>query len=226
MKLSIIIPVYNEAATIREVLQRVRSSPLEKEIVIVDDGSTDGTRDLLASEAVEGTRVLLHPRNQGKGMAIRTGLKHATGDYVLIQDADLEYDPADYELLIRPILRGKATVVYGSRFLGEHKAMLFWHSVGNRMLTLMTNVLYDTTLTDMETCYKVFPSRAYTDASRCGRGASTSSRRSPPRCSSEGTVSTRCPSPTQGGSRTRARRSVGATASRPSSALIKYRFMD
>jgi len=157
MKLSIIIPVYNEAATIREVLLRVRSSPLEKEIVIVDDGSTDGTRDLLAAEAIDGTKVVLHPRNQGKGMAIRTGLKHATGDYVLIQDADLEYDPADYELLIRPILRGKATVVYGSRFLGEHRAMLFWHSVGNRLLTLITNVLYDSTLTDMETCYKLFP---------------------------------------------------------------------
>jgi glycosyltransferase involved in cell wall biosynthesis len=103
------------------------------------------------------TQVIFHPRNQGKGTAIRTGLKHATGDYVLIQDADLEYDPADYELLLRPILRGKATIVYGSRFLGEHKAMLFWHSVGNRMLTLLTNMLYDSTLTDMETCYKLFP---------------------------------------------------------------------
>src|SRR5579885_920309 len=123
MKISIIIPVYNEAATIREILERVRSSPIEKEIVVVDDGSTDGTRDVLAQEEQQdGTRVILHPQNQGKGMAIRTGLQHATGDYVLIQDADLEYDPADYELLIRPVRRGKATVVYGSRFLGEHKA--------------------------------------------------------------------------------------------------------
>jgi glycosyltransferase involved in cell wall biosynthesis len=157
MKVSIIIPVYNEATTIRQILQRVRTSPIEKEIVIVDDGSTDGTRDLLQQETSPDTRIVLHTGNHGKGAAIRTGLKHATGDYVLIQDADLEYDPADYEALIKPILRGKATVVYGSRFLGEHKAMLFWHSVGNRLLTLVTNVLYDTTLTDMETCYKLIP---------------------------------------------------------------------
>lgn len=157
MKISIIIPVYNEATTIREILARVRSSPLEKEIVVVDDGSTDGTRQLLAQERSPDTKVVMHKVNQGIGAAIRTGLKHATGEYVLIQDADLEYDPADYELLLRPILRGKATVVYGSRFLGEHKAMLFWHSVGNRLLTLTTNILYDSTLTDMETCYKLIP---------------------------------------------------------------------
>jgi glycosyltransferase involved in cell wall biosynthesis len=157
VKVSIIIPVFNEAATIQQVLARVRSSPIEKEIIVVDDGSTDGTRDLLAAERADGAKVVLHERNQGKGAAIRTGLQHATGDYVLIQDADLEYDPADYDALLRPILRGKATVVYGSRFLGEHKAMLFWHSVGNRILTLTTNVLYDSTLTDMETCYKLIP---------------------------------------------------------------------
>jgi glycosyltransferase involved in cell wall biosynthesis len=157
MKISIIIPVFNEADTIREILCRVRSSPIEKEIVVVDDGSTDGTRERLAEETDPGTHIVLHQVNQGKGMAIRTGLRHAHGDYILIQDADLEYDPADYELLLRPILRGKATVVYGSRFLGEHKAMLFWHSVGNRLLTLVTNVLYDSTLTDMETCYKLIP---------------------------------------------------------------------
>jgi glycosyltransferase involved in cell wall biosynthesis len=157
VKISIIIPVYNEATTIREILARVRSSPIEKEIVVVDDGSTDGTRQLLAQEQSPDTKVVMHKVNQGKGAAIRTGLKQATGEYVLIQDADLEYDPADYELLLRPILRGKATVVYGSRFLGEHKAMLFWHSVGNRLLTLTTNILYDSTLTDMETCYKLIP---------------------------------------------------------------------
>lgn len=157
MKVSIIIPVYNEAGTIREIISRVRSSAIEKEIVVVDDGSTDGTREMLAQENSPETRIITHERNQGKGVAIRTGLKHAAGDYVLIQDADLEYDPADYELLLRPILRGKATVVYGSRFLGEHKAMLFWHSVGNRLLTLTTNILYDSTLTDMETCYKLIP---------------------------------------------------------------------
>jgi len=157
MKISIIIPVFNEAATIGEVLDRVRSSPLDTEIIVVDDGSTDGTREILSQQQTGDTVVVFHKQNQGKGRAIRTGLSHASGDYVLIQDADLEYDPADYELLLRPILRGKATVVYGSRFLGEHKAMLFWHSVGNRLLTLVTNLLYDSTLTDMETCYKVFP---------------------------------------------------------------------
>ena len=155
--MSIIIPVYNEAATIRAVLERVRTSPIEKEIVVVDDGSTDGSRQILEQETAANTRVFVHAANRGKGAAIRTGLHHALGDYVLIQDADLEYDPRDYEALLKPILQGKATVVYGSRFLGEHKAMLFWHSVGNRMLTLITNVLYDTTLTDMETCYKVIP---------------------------------------------------------------------
>lgn len=157
MKVSIIIPVYNEAATIRAVLERVRTSPIDKEIVVVDDGSTDGSRQILQQETAADTRVFLHAANRGKGAAIRTGLQHALGDYVLIQDADLEYDPGEYVTLLRPILQGKATVVYGSRFLGEHKAMLFWHSVGNRMLTLITNVLYDTTLTDMETCYKLIP---------------------------------------------------------------------
>jgi glycosyltransferase involved in cell wall biosynthesis len=157
LKVSIIIPVYNEAVTIREILARVRSSPINKEIVIVDDGSTDGTREILKQVDYPDVHIILHDVNQGKGMAIRTGLKYATGDYVLIQDADLEYDPADYEALLRPVLRGKATVVYGSRFLGEHKAMLFWHSVGNRLLTLITNVFYDSTLTDMETCYKLIP---------------------------------------------------------------------
>ena len=155
--MSIIIPVYNEAATIRAVLERVRTSPIDKEIVVVDDGSTDGSRQILQQETAADTRVFLHAANRGKGAAIRTGLQHALGDYVLIQDADLEYDPGEYVTLLRPILQGKATVVYGSRFLGEHKAMLFWHSVGNRMLTLITNVLYDTTLTDMETCYKLIP---------------------------------------------------------------------
>jgi glycosyltransferase involved in cell wall biosynthesis len=157
MKVSIIIPVFNEAATVCQVLDRVRSSPIDKEIVVVDDGSTDGTRDLLRQETDPNTHIFMHDQNQGKGAAIRTGLQHATGDYVLIQDADLEYDPSDYEVLLKPVLRGKATVVYGSRFLGEHKAMLFWHSIGNRLLTLITNVLYDTTLTDMETCYKLIP---------------------------------------------------------------------
>jgi glycosyltransferase involved in cell wall biosynthesis len=157
MKLSVIVPVYNEAGTIAELLRRIRAVPLETEIILVDDYSTDGSREVLAAEADQpGTKLFLHARNQGKGAAVRTGLAAVTGDIVLIQDADLEYDPADYPALIRPIVLGRSKVVYGSRFLGEHKAMYFWHAVGNKTLTLVCNILYDTTLTDMETCYKVF----------------------------------------------------------------------
>lgn len=157
MKLSVIVPVYNERETISEILQRVQAVDVEKEIIVVDDGSTDGTREVLAEEWQKpGVVVRFQPRNGGKGSAVREGLKHATGDVVVIQDADLEYDPEDYRLLLRPILTGRAKVVYGSRFLGEHRAMYFWHSVGNRFLTLLTNILFDTTLTDMETCYKMF----------------------------------------------------------------------
>lgn len=156
MKLSVVIPVYNERSTIEEIVRRVRAVDLNKEIIIVDDYSTDGTRDVLRELSAEHVMVEYHARNRGKGAAVRTGLAKATGDIVLIQDADLEYDPDDYHKLIQPILRGKAQVVYGSRFLGEHKAMFFWHMVGNKLLTFVTNVLYDTTLTDMETCYKVF----------------------------------------------------------------------
>jgi glycosyltransferase involved in cell wall biosynthesis len=143
--------------TLLDQVRAVDIGDLEKEIVVVDDFSTDGTRDVLRSQAERGD-ISLHflPRNQGKGAAVREGLRHATGDILLIQDADLEYDPADYPILLRPILTGRAKAVYGSRFLGEHKAMYFWHSVGNQFLTLITNVLFDTTLTDMETCYKVF----------------------------------------------------------------------
>src|SRR5699024_5953065 len=128
-----------------------------KEIILVDDCSTDGSWEILKEEAAHpDTRVLRHRRNLGKGGAVRTGLANARGDVMLIQDADLEYDPRDYPRLLRPIIEGRAQAVYGSRFLGEHKAMYFWHTVGNKFLTLATNVLYDTTLTDMETCYKVF----------------------------------------------------------------------
>ncbi|MGE5618072.1 MAG: glycosyltransferase family 2 protein [Sphingomonadaceae bacterium] len=162
MKLSVVIPVYNEQATLRQILERVRLAPvepLELEIVVVDDCSSDGSRDILKQEAARGDlKLVLHEVNQGKGAAVRSGLRAVTGDVVLIQDADLEYDPADYPLLLKPILNGKAKVVYGSRFLGEHKAMYFWHALGNRFVTLLTNVLFDTTLTDMETCYKVFTS--------------------------------------------------------------------
>lgn len=155
--LSVIVPVYNEESTIAEILRRVRDVDIPKEILVVDDYSTDGTRELLEEEARhDDTRVFFHRRNLGKGGAVRTGLQNVSGDIVIIQDADLEYDPRDYHHLIRPIKEGRAHAVYGSRFLGEHKAMYFWHALGNKFLTLMTNVLFDTTLTDMETCYKVF----------------------------------------------------------------------
>ena len=159
-RISVLIPVYNEERTILELIRRVRAVelPFQREIVVVDDGSTDGTREALAQEA-EGARdlkVIYHAVNRGKGAAVRTALTAATGDVLIIQDADLEYDPRDYPTLLRPIIEGRSQVVYGSRFLGEHKAMYFWHAVGNRFLTLVTNLLYDTTLTDMETGYKVF----------------------------------------------------------------------
>ena len=155
--LSVIVPVYNEADTVQRLLRQVRDIDIPKEIIVVDDASTDGTWEILTSEARNlGIRLFRHKQNQGKGGAVRTGLAQIAGDVVLIQDADLEYDPRDYFALLRPILEGRASAVYGSRFLGEHKAMLFWHSLGNKFLTLVTNVLYDSTLTDMETCYKVF----------------------------------------------------------------------
>lgn len=156
--LSVLIPVYNEKETVLELLRRVEAVPLTvaKEIVIVDDGSTDGTRELLAGLGARAT-VVLHERNRGKGAALRTGLARTTGDIVIIQDADLEYDPADYPGLLVPILDGRADVVYGSRFLGgPHRVLFFWHYFGNLLFTLITNVLYNINLTDMGTCYKVF----------------------------------------------------------------------
>ncbi len=155
--LSVIIPVYNESATLPQILKRVRAVDIPKEILLVDDFSTDGSREILEQEARKpDVRVFLHSVNRGKGAAVRTGLENVTGDIVLIQDADLEYDPRDYPALLRPILEGRTKAVYGSRFLGEHKAMYFWHALGNKALTLSANILFDTTLTDMETCYKVF----------------------------------------------------------------------
>ena len=157
-KLSIIMPVYNERNTVAEAIRRSRSVaiPLEREIVVVNDGSNDGTGQILTQLQDSTVRVIEHPANRGKGAAIRTGLTYVTGDLVLIQDADLEYDPEDWPKLLAPVLKGKARVVYGSRFTGERRNMMFWHWVGNRFLSLATNVLYNTTISDMETCYKLF----------------------------------------------------------------------
>jgi len=158
MKLTVLMPVYNEIDTIEEIIKRVQATGLADEILLVDDGSVDGTRDILKELDGQGAiRVFYHERNQGKGAAVRTGIKNATGDVLLIQDADLEYDPRDYPKLLQPLEEGVADVVYGSRFLGApRRVAMFWHMVANKLLTLMTNVLYDTILTDMETGYKVF----------------------------------------------------------------------
>ncbi len=157
MKLSVVIPVYNEAGTIREIIERVLAVPLQKEIIVVDDGSTDGTREILRRETRGGVVVLLQDRNRGKGAALRAGFQKVTGDIVLVQDADLEYDPSDYPRLLKPITEGRADVVYGSRFGGEtHRVLFFWHYVGNRFLTMLSNMFTNLNLSDMETCYKVF----------------------------------------------------------------------
>jgi glycosyltransferase involved in cell wall biosynthesis len=156
VKLSVIMPVYNEKATLEEIIDRVERLPLEMELIIVDDGSTDGSADILRRLPRERAKVLLQEANRGKGAAIRAALPEVTGDVVVIQDADLEYDPNDLLKLLKPITEGRAVVVYGSRFTGERRNMFFWHWVGNRFLTLVTNILFDTTLSDMETCYKMF----------------------------------------------------------------------
>lgn len=160
LTLSVIIPCYNEVSSIREVLDSVQEVGVVSEIIIVDDGSTDGTRDVLKALEAENrpaVRILYHTHNQGKGAALVTGFKHAVSDVLLIQDADFEYDPREYPILLKPIQEGIATVVYGSRFLGgPRKAMNFWNMVANKLLTLATNVLYNAILSDMETCYKVF----------------------------------------------------------------------
>ncbi len=160
MKLSVVIPCYNEAKTIRTIVERVRSAPVAaKEIIIVDDCSSDGTRDLLRTQiAPLVDRIIYHEVNQGKGAALRTGFAAATGDAVIVQDADLEYDPQEYPRLLQPIIEGRADVVFGSRFQGgqPHRVVYFWHMVGNKFLTLLSNMATNLNLTDMETCYKLF----------------------------------------------------------------------
>ena len=156
--LTVVIPCYNEQATVLEVVKRVLDSPWVAEVLIVDDGSTDGTRDLLATLDHPSVRVLLQPQNQGKGAALRRGFAEASADFVVVQDADLEYDPAEYVELLAPLLDDRADVVFGSRFVSArpHRVLYFWHSMGNKLLTLLSNMATDLNLTDMETCYKAF----------------------------------------------------------------------
>jgi glycosyltransferase involved in cell wall biosynthesis len=159
-KVSIVMPVYNERSTIAEIVERVLAADLdglERELIVVDDASTDGTAELIRGIGDPRVRAVFHPQNRGKGGALQTGFRQVTGDWVIVQDADLEYDPADYRQLLQPLRDGRADVVYGSRFLGgPHRVLLFWHYVGNLLLTLLTNVLYNVNLSDMETGYKAF----------------------------------------------------------------------
>ena len=157
MKLSVVVPVYNEKATIHTILERIEQTEFDKEIILIDDYSTDGTREILQNEYAAKHKLLLHQRNMGKGAALYTGFEHVSGDVVIIQDADLEYDPAEYGKILEPIIQGRADVVYGSRFLGgPHRAIYFWHYAGNKLMTLLSNIFTNLNLTDMETCYKAF----------------------------------------------------------------------
>jgi glycosyltransferase involved in cell wall biosynthesis len=159
VKLSVVIPIFNERGTIKEIIERVKATDYDKELILVDDCSTDGTRDWLQKNAPKDVQVFYHPINQGKGAALKTGFQHVTGDIVLIQDADLEYDPADYSVLLGPILDGRADAVFGSRFLGgPHRVLYFWHYVGNKFLTILSNMFTNLNLSDMETGYKAFRS--------------------------------------------------------------------
>lgn len=160
MKLSVVIPIYNERATLREVVRRVMAVPFDLELLCVDDGSTDGSREMLSELKTQygQMRVFFQPKNRGKGAALRQGIEQATGDFIIIQDADLEYDPSEFPILLRPLVEGKADVVYGSRFVGggPHRVLYFWHRLGNGILTLMSNAVTNLNLSDMETCYKAF----------------------------------------------------------------------
>ncbi len=170
MKLSVVIPVYNERQTIGDILARVLAVPLEKEVIVVDDASTDGTREWLSAQDHPAVKIVLRERNGGKGAAVRDGIAKVAGDIVIIQDADLEYDPAEYPRLVQPIVSGKVDIVYGTRFKGETRVLFFWHYLGNRFLSLAANLLYNTTLSDIETCYKVFRARCVAGmALKCDR---------------------------------------------------------
>jgi glycosyltransferase involved in cell wall biosynthesis len=171
MKLSVLMPAYNEIATLERALDAVQATPQEKEIILVDDGSVDGTRELVQRLGERpGVTAILHQRNQGKGAAVRTALAAATGEVVIIQDADLEYDPNDYSKLLEPIERGEAEVVYGTRSFGSHTAFSFWYVMGNKLVTLATNILFDCYISDMETCYKVMPVEAARKLQLAARG--------------------------------------------------------
>jgi len=163
MKLSVVVPIYNEKDTIRAVYERIKAVEINKEIILVDDCSTDGTRELIEGLVSDDTKVYFHEKNMGKGAALRTGFHKAAGDILIIQDADMEYDPNEYPKLIRPILEGKADVVYGSRFSGGeyHRVLFFWHMIGNKFLTLLSNMFTNLNLTDMETGYKVLSREVY-----------------------------------------------------------------
>jgi glycosyltransferase involved in cell wall biosynthesis len=164
MRLSVVVPVYNEVKTIKEIINRIQQVEMEKEIIIVDDSSTDGTVEVIRGLTGDNIKKYYHDKNRGKGVALKTGFQHVTGDIVIIQDADLEYDPREYSKLIEPIIDGRADVVYGSRFLGgPHRVLLFWHYLGNLFLTFLSNMFYNLSLTDMETCYKVFKSSVLKD---------------------------------------------------------------
>jgi len=159
LKISVVIPVYNERNTITEIVKRVQEVDLEKEIIIVDDNSSDGTWEILKGMTGDNLKIIFHDKNQGKGASLKTGFQEVTGDIVIVQDADLEYNPQEYRMLIQPILEGKADAVYGSRFLGgPHRVLFFWHYVGNKLLTTLSNMFTNVNLTDMETCFKAFRS--------------------------------------------------------------------
>ena len=228
-KLSVVVPVFNERNTVGEIVRRMRAvelpGNLDLEIIVIDDGSTDGTGDVLAQLRDSTVRVVSQKQNEGKGTAVRAGFDLSTGDLVLVQDADLEYDPEDWPRSCTRSCVGSALVVYGSRFTGERRNMLFLHWVGNRFLSLVTNVLYNTTLSDMETCYKLIDRRVI-DRVDCARNASRSNPSSPRRSSRWVCASTRCRSRTPGVSSTRARRSPGATASPRCGRWRSIRFTD